>query len=197
MQVCPKYTTLIPNNEGKISLYKEAVMFKSDVWGADKVMNHGMICQNESEIEYAKLSWKQHRKEKLLKRKVSQLKVVQWVQCFWIQCTVVQLRRFRSACGIRGSLLSRAIQWETKRNQNESVCLERRTAELNQPARVQKQLEKVSLFSSKISRQQLYQANKRYFYTCLAQGLFINRLIVTKIDMKLKNHLFQKGVANM
>ena len=42
-----------------------------------------------------------------------------------------------------------------------------RTAELNQPARVQKELEKVSFFSSKPSRLRLHLENKSYFYRAL------------------------------
>ena len=36
-------------------------------WGADKVMNKRKIWQNVSEIGYTKLTWEQHRKERLLK----------------------------------------------------------------------------------------------------------------------------------
>jgi hypothetical protein len=57
---------------------------------------------------------------------------------------------------------------ETKGSQLESLTLERglgaRTAELGQPARGPKEIEKVSLFSSKPLRQQLYLVNKSYFY---------------------------------
>ena len=56
---------------------------------------------------------------------------------------------------------------EARLNQSAWRVVWARTAELNQPARVQKDLERVSLFSSKSLRWQLSLANLSYFYNAV------------------------------
>ena len=53
---------------------------------------------------------------------------------------------------------------EARLNQSAWVGVGARTAELSQQARVQKELEGVSLFCGKPWRRQLYQVNEGYFY---------------------------------
>jgi hypothetical protein len=68
---------------------------------------------------------------------------------------------------------SKVTQSETKNaslNQLTWREVYNRTAELNQPPRVQKELENMSLFSTKPLRQQLHLVNKSYIYTSKFQN---------------------------
>lgn len=82
---------------------------------------------------------------------------------FWSVCAV-------SAFQFVAVFPSRAIQPEAERSQFESVSLGRGLHQnswvgpASQPARLQKELETVSLFTSKPLRQQLHLADKSYFY---------------------------------
>ena len=68
LHTCPQSTPAIPNNEDKVSLYKEAIMLNvTSNWEADKVKNQGKIWQSESEIGYTQLSQAHHKKDKLFK----------------------------------------------------------------------------------------------------------------------------------
>lgn len=70
------------------------------------------------------------------------------------------------------------------------VCT--RTDELNQPARIQKEQEKVSLFSSKPFRQQSHQANKSSFYNTDLWQIFVSfyDIIETFSFSKADDNLF-------
>lgn len=66
-------------------------------------------------------------------------------------------------------LLSRAIQLEAKKNQFESVSLERYMSQ-NQPVKIQKELERVSLFSSKSQRLEILGLGKQMKARSLSQA---------------------------
>jgi hypothetical protein len=179
--------TFHPPNEGKLSLHKETAMFERDVWlrGRQSDESEKDLTEWVRDRIHPTLM-RTDKKEGLLRSStkieiesssVSAVNAVQWVQCSGVkflhaftQFSTGQQRQLKPENKKESELVwgqaekfSEKLR-EVRLNLSAWRVVWARTAELNQPARVQKELERTSLFSSKPLRWQLYQANKSSFY---------------------------------
>lgn len=114
--------------------------------------NH-LVTIHEDSVRWESVHWTQ------LSSFMSSVQVSKsiWSQRIWKNKEIRRITRINLR-------LIRAIKWEAKRSQTEESSWQgiwTRISELNQPAKVQKELERVILFKSKSLRCQLQLTNKR------------------------------------